>query len=105
MKIKEEIRKKVIEDYKTGDYTYASLAAKYNISRTSIGRIVNPEYQEREREKSKIRQRNYEQPKPKYMVNLRFYEKDQELLDKVKSVDNIQTYVKDLIQEDINKEK
>lgn len=104
MRIKDEIREKIIKDYETGQYSYATLAAKYGVSPTSIGRIVNPEYQERERERSKIRQRNYEQPKPKYMVNLRFYEKDQDLLDKVKSVDNIQTYVKDLIRKDISKE-
>ena len=104
MRIKEEIRKKIIEDYSTGQYSYASLAAKYGVSGTSIGRIVNPEYEEREREKSRIRQRSYEQPKPKYMVNLRFSEKDQALIDKIKSVDNIQTYVKNLIREDIKKE-
>ena len=103
VKIKDEIRQKIIEDYKTGQYSYASLGAKYGISGTSVGRIVNPVYQERERERSKIRQRSYEQPKPKYMVNLRFYEKDHKLIDKIKSVDNIQTYVKNLIRKDIDK--
>lgn len=112
MKIKEEIRNKIIEDYKagliagskSGRHSYASLAAKYGVSSTSIGRIVNPEYQEREREKARIRQRNYEQPKAEYNMNLRFYEQDQELIKKIKSVDNKQTYIKDLIREDINKE-
>lgn len=105
MRIKDEIRKQIIKDYKTGDYSYASLGAKYGISGTSVGRIVNPDYQEREREKNKLRQRNYEQPKAKYSINLRFSEQDQELIDKVKSVDNKQTYIKDLIREDLAKEK
>ena len=103
MRIKDETRKEIIADYKTGMYSYAALAAKYNISSTSVGRIVNPEYEEREREKSKIRQRNYEQPKPNYTVNLRFYDKDQDVIEKVKSVDNIQTYIKGLIRKDIGK--
>lgn len=105
MKIKDEIRDKIIEDYKTGQYSYLSLAEKYGVSGTSIGRIVNPEYQEREREKNKLRQRNYEQPKAEYNINLRFYKQDHELVEKIKSVDNKQTYIKDLIREDIAKEK
>lgn len=104
MKIKDEIRKKIVKDYKTGQYSYASLGAKYGVSSTSIGRIVNPEYQEREREKNKLRQRNYEQPKAEYSINLRFYKQDHELVEKIKSVDNKQTYIKDLIRADIDKE-
>lgn len=105
MKIKDEIRNKIIEDYKTGQYSYASLAAKYGVSGTSVGRIVNPEFQERERAKNKIRQRNYEQPKAEYSINLRFYKQDHELVKKIKSVDNKQTYIKGLIREDIGKDK
>ena len=99
----DEIRNQIIADYKTGNYSYASLSAKYGISRTTIGRIVNTDYAEREREKNRIRQRSYIQPKPNYVFNLRFYNNDQELLDKVKSVDNIQQYIKGLIREDIEK--
>lgn len=105
MKIKDEIRNQIIEDYKTGQYSYASLGAKYGVSGTSIGRIVNPEYQEREREKSRLRQQNYTQPKADYNINLRFYKQDQELVEKIKSVDNKQAYIKDLIRKDIDKEK
>jgi len=104
VKIKDEIRKKIIKDYKTGQYSYASLAKKYGVSGTSIGRIVNPEYQEREREKNRLRQLNYTQPKAEYSINLRFSKQDHELVEKVKSVDNKQTYIKDLIREDIAKE-
>lgn len=103
MKIKDEIRSEIIKDYKTGLYSYASLAAKYGVSGTSIGRIVNPEYQEREREKNKLRQRNYEPKKAQYTINLRFYEQDQELIEKMKSVDNKQAYIKELIRKDITK--
>lgn len=112
MKIKDEIRNKIIEEYNASlaagssrRHSYASLAAKYGVSRTSVGRIVNPEYQEREREKNRLRQRNYEQPKAEYSINLRFYEQDQELVEKIKSVDNKQSYIKGLIREDIAKEK
>lgn len=103
MKIKDETKNKIRRDYKTGQHSYASLALKYGISSTSVGRIVNPEYQAREREKNKLRQKNYKQPKAKYSVNLLFYEQDQELLNKVKSVDNIQAYIKNLISEDITR--
>ena len=105
MKINSEIRKQVIQDYKSGKYSYAALAAKYGISGTSVGRIVNPEYQAREREKSKIRQRSYEQPSPSYSLNLRFYDKDQPLIDKLKSVDNKQQYIRDLIRDDLDDTK
>lgn len=105
MKIKDEIRNKIIEDYKTGQYSYASLGAKYGVSGTSVGRIVNPEYQEREREKNRIRKQNYIQPKAEYNINLRFYKQDHELVEKIKRVDNKQTYIKNLIREDISKEK
>ena len=101
MRINDEIREAIQKDYETGKYSYASLGAKYGISSTSIGRIVNPDYQEREREKNKIRQRSYNQPKPAYTANIRFYDKDQALIQKVKSVENIQQYIKDLIEADI----
>lgn len=103
MKIKDEIRNNIISDYKTGHFSYATLAAKYGVSSTSIGRIVNPEYREREREKNNLREKNYKRPKARYNVNLRFGEQDQLLIDKIKSVDNIQTYIKELILEDISK--
>lgn len=105
MRIKDEIREQIINDYKTGQYSYAALGAKYGVSGTSIGRIVNPEYQEREREKNRLRQRNYTPEKAEYNINLRFYEQDLELVEKVKSVDNKQTYIKGLIRQDIDKEK
>lgn len=103
MKIKDEIKNKIISDYKTGHYSYAALAAKYGVSGTSVGRIVNPEYREREREKKNLREKNYIRPKAKYNVNLRFGEQDQRLIDKLKSVDNIQSYIKELILQDISK--
>ena len=105
MRINDEIRAKIREDYATGKYSYASLGAKYGVSSTSIGRIVNPEYQEREREASRIRQRTYEQPKAAYAFSLRFSETEQALIDKLKSVYNKQQYIKDLITADIKKEK
>lgn len=104
MRINSEMRKKIIEDYKTGKYTYASLEAKYGISRTSIGRILNPEYYEREKEKNKIRQRAYDAPPAQYTVNLRFYAQEQALIDKVKASNNKQQYIKGLIKADIDKE-
>lgn len=103
MRIKPEIREQVIADYKTKQYSYASLGAKYGLSATSIGRIVNPDYYEREKVKNKIRGQSYKQPKPKHTVNVKFYEKDQALIDKIKSVDNKQQYIKDLIAEDMKK--
>lgn len=103
MRIKDEIRKQIIKDYKTGHYSYSALSGKYNISTTSIGRIVNPDYYEREKVKNKIRGQSYQQPKPKYNVGVKFYETDQALIDKIKSVDNKQQYIKDLIAEDIKK--
>ena len=103
MRINDDIRAKIREDYATGKYSYASLGAKYGVSGTSIGRIVNPEYQKREREATRIRQRTYEQPKAAYTFSLRFYEKDQDLIEKLKSVYNMQQYIKDLIATDIKK--
>ena len=103
VRIKPEVREQVIADYKTKKYSYAALAAKYGLSATSIGRIVNPDYYEREKIKNKIRGQSYQQPKPKYNVGVKFYESDQVLIDKIKSVDNKQQYIKDLIAEDIKK--
>lgn len=103
MRISEDVKKQIREDYSTKKYSYAALAVKYGVSGTSIGRIVNPEYQEREREASRIRQRSYEQPKPAYSLNIRFYDKDKALIEKVKSTQNIQQYIRDLIAADIEK--
>lgn len=105
MRISDEIRNQIKKDYATGRYSYASLAAKYGVSGTSIGRIVNPDYYNRDLVKTRIRQRTYEQPKPSYAVNLRFYDKDQALIDKVKAEPNTQQYLKDLIAADIKKKK
>lgn len=106
MRISDEIREQIRKDYATGKYTYRALAAKYGISYTSIGRILIPEYEEREREKNRIRQRErtYDQPKAIYKMNVSFYAQDQPLVDKVKSVYNIQEYIKGLISSDIKKE-
>lgn len=100
-KINAQIREQIIADYKTKQYSYASLAAKYGTSPTSIGRIVNTEYYEREKEKNRIRGRSYKQSKPKFTLNVKFYEKDQPLIDKVNTVDNKQQYIKDLISKDM----
>lgn len=102
-RIKPEVRKQIIADYKTKKYSYAALGAKYGISATSIGRIVNPAYYEREKEKNKIRGQSYKQPQAKFAVSVKFYEQDQVLIDKVKSVDNKQQYIKNLINDDIKK--
>ena len=104
MRINDKIREQIKKDYATGKYSHASLGAKYGVSRTSIARILNPDYREKERVASRIRQRNYEQTPPTYSVNLRFYDKDQELIDKLKSVGNIHQYIRDLIAADIKKE-
>lgn len=101
MRIRPEIRKQIIKDYKTKRYSYAALGAKYGISGTSVGRIVNPDYYEREKEKNKIRGQSYKQPRAKFTVSVKLYDKDQPLIDKLKSVDNKQQYIKDLIAEDI----
>lgn len=100
-RIKPEIREQIIADHKTKKYSYAALGAKYGISPTSIGRIVNVEYYEREKEKNRIRGRSYTQSRAKHTVNVKFYENDQPLIDKIKSVDNKQQYIKDLISKDI----
>lgn len=104
MRIRPEIREQIIKDYKTKKYSYAALGAKYGISPTSVGRIVNPDYYEREKEKNKIRGQSYQQPQPKYTVNVKLYEKDQPLIDHLKQVDNKNQYIKDLISDDMNTE-
>ena len=103
MRINDQIRKQIIKDYATGKYTHASLAAKYGVSRTSVARITNPDYREKEREAQSIAQRSYVLPKPTYSLNIRFYDKDKELIDKLKSEDNVHQYIKDLIAADIKK--
>lgn len=103
-RISDEVKDLIRRDYATGKYSYAALSAKYGVAGTSIGRIVNPDYQEREREKNRIRQRTYEQPKPAYTMNVRFYHGEDTLIDKIKSVDNIQQYIKNLIANDIEKD-
>lgn len=103
MRIDDITRKAIQEAYRTGDYSYADLSRMFGVSSTSIGRIVNPDYQIREREKSKIRQRTYKPSKAAYSVNLRFYETEGHLIRKLKSVYNIQQYIKDLIDRDIKK--
>lgn len=104
MKISDEIQEKIREDYKTGQYSYAALAAKYGVSGTSVGRIIKPDYRERERARNKARKYSYNSPKPEHSMLVRFYKKDQALIKKVKSVPNVQQYVKDLIEADIEKE-
>lgn len=104
MRVSDEIREQIKRDYASGFHSHRSLGDKYGVSRTTIARILNPDYVEREREANRIRMQSYEQPKPAYMVSLRFYENDQTLIDKVKSVDNMQQYIKSLIAEDIKKE-
>lgn len=103
MRIDDETRLKIIEAYKTGIYSYADLARMFKVSSTSIGRIVNPAYQKRERENSKIRQRRYTPQKAVYAVNLRFYDNEDHLVNKLKSAYNMQQYIKGLIEKDIEK--
>lgn len=105
IRIAEETREKIRADYRTGQYTYATLGKKYGISGTSVGRILNPDYEDREREKNRIRQRSYSHPRPAYSVNLRFSDKEQTMIDHIKSVYNIQQYIKNLIAADMKKRK
>ena len=105
VRISKEIREQIIADYKTKQFSYAMLAAKYGTSPTSIGRIVNTEYYEREKEKNRIRGRSYKQSQPKYTVNLKLYEKDQPIIDHIKQVDNKNQYIKDLISKDMDNDK
>lgn len=103
MRIDDKTRSEIREAYQSGRYSYADLAEMFGVSTTSIGRIVNPDYQERERVNSKMRQRTYTPPKTAYAVHLRFYDDDAHLISKLKSVYNIQQYIKGLIETDLKK--
>lgn len=101
MRITPEIRQQVIDDYKTKRYSYAALGAKYGISSASVGRIVNPDYYEREKIKNKNRWSKYQTVQPKYTLTVKFSENEQDLIDKVKNESNKRQYIKDLIKKDI----
>lgn len=102
MKLNDKDRESLVKDYESGKFSYSSLAAKYGISRTSVGRIVNPSLYEKEKEKNRDRNKGYVNPHYQKPLLIRLYKKDKDIEDHLNNVDNVQAYIKELIRKDIN---
>lgn len=44
VKLSEEQKIEIADKYKSGQYSYQSLANEYGVAKTTVRRIVNPEY-------------------------------------------------------------
>lgn len=92
------------EKYSSAKTTHRALAEEYGVSYTTINRILNSDYADRERARN--RERN-KRNKDAYNMNSKYYtfcfntEKDADVIDKLDSVENRQGYIKELVRRDI----
>lgn len=94
--------------YQKGDISQRELAALYNVSQTTITRILNPSYAAKDRESNRLR---INQNRERYTRHLKKYscltfhiENDADIINKLDSVTNRQGYIKALIRRDIESE-
>lgn len=90
------------ERYYKGFSSIREIAADYSVSRSTINRILNPQYADREREAHRERLKNNRKnyPTKRYRLELHLIN-DNDLIEKLDSVKNRQGYIKDLIRKDI----
>lgn len=89
--------------YQEGDKPIRVIAEMYDVSRTTINRIVNPKYQNAQREKNKLRmQQNRQSYSVKRYPGLELNTaNDADIIEKLDSTPNRQGYIKGLIRKDI----
>lgn len=108
MALTDEQKKKIISLHSTNEYSIAELSRMFNVNRTIIYRIVDPEYYENSKKSSnKYSQKNREELQKKEATTYTRYsfkfhnENDKDIIDKFASTENVQGYIKSLIRADI----
>jgi len=111
-KLTEEQRQQIRLEYASGMYSYAALAAKYDVHQNTIFRICKEEtYLAQLESNRKYQQRNiqeiYERRKGSHKVyRLTLHkENDADVIDKLDSVENYSAYLRNLILADLNREE
>lgn len=108
-RLSEEQIEEIKREYTVNRTSYQALAKCYGVSSTTIGRIVNPSYAERERQANSARykaKREIYERNRKRCVGLSLHNVyDADIIAKLESVPSKLGYIKELIRKDINKEK
>lgn len=104
---KNEIRKLSKEGY-----SRVALAAKYEVSRQTIQRVLNPEYYAKTLEQAKEYQKENGQRIRRYRTNTRrdYYlsfslEQDAAVVVQLDKQENLNDYIRNLVADDINKKQ
>lgn len=105
-KLSDEQKEIVLKRHENGD-SNRKIAKDFNVSYTTIARILNPDYAERVRE---VNRKNLKSIRDSGKLNsiqfpplILHPEKDADIITKLNSVSNRQGYIKKLIREDILK--
>lgn len=111
-KLSDADRKEIRRSYEAGEYTQLALAKKYNVSKQTIIRVINPAYAEKSNKRAnEYRKENNDriyatQSQMRRRFTLSYHvEKDAEVvkkLDDMIAAEQLQDYVRNLVINDIH---